>query len=305
MSKRKFKNPCGGKNPAEEWESAKLNSLVYTEYYNRLKEIAVNVFEWTNLPKEIDPRFLELTLFDTGMAVFFRDEIVEQYVALTTMIGGPLDIYRIPKYRRAYATNGYQRTLSDNDSVLIFNNYLHTPSVNQAMIFARRLYEIERTIDVNVKGQKFPILIQSDEKQRLTMKNLYMQYNGNEPFIFGDNQLNFQGIQAINTNSPFVSDKLQILKHQVWNEALTYFGVENTDSDKRERMVTDEAANSMGAVRAQRYVRLNARRNACAKINEMFGLNIWVDYRSDFSGDGDTDTTNVSRETNEEVSKDE
>lgn len=286
----RFNTPRG---TATEWESAKINSLVFNEYFNRLKEIAVNVFEWKGLPPEIDERFLELTLFDTGMAVFFRDDILNQYVALTTMIGGRLNIYRIPMERRAYATNGYNVILNESNSILIFNNYLHTPTFNQVSIYARRLYEIERAIDVNVKGQKFPILVKSSETQRLVLKNLYMQYDGNEPFIFGNNDLDTTGFSVLNTNSPFVADKLQILKHQIWNEALTFLGVENTDSDKKERLVSAEAQNSMGAIRAQRYTRLNSRRQACEQINRMFGLNIEVNYRADFEGGIDTAPDNL------------
>ena len=41
-------------------------------------------------------------------------------------------------------------------------------------------------MDVNIQAQKTPILILAEESQRLTMQNAYMQYDGNEPFIFGN-----------------------------------------------------------------------------------------------------------------------
>lgn len=269
-----------GKAKKEKWESALFNNRTYLQYYNRLLELAINMYEWKNLPDTIDERFLELTLFSDGMAVFFRDDILGD-LCLQCMIGGNLDVYRIPIERTAYATNGYQMHLNNTNSVIIFNNYTHTNSMLDVEMYARRLYEIERTIDVNVKAQKTPVLIRATENQRLTLKNLYMQYDGNEPFIFGDKNLDMDGIKALKTDAPYVADKLNILKRQIWNEALTYLGIENSNTEKKERLVSDEVTTNLGGVEAQRFCRLNARRQAANQINKMFGLNIQVDFRQD------------------------
>lgn len=270
-----------GKGKREKWESALLNNRTYLQYYNRLLELAINMYEWKNLPDTVDERFLELTLFSDGMAVFFQDDGGLGYLCLQCMIGGELDVYRIPIDRTAYATNGYQMHLNNQNSVIIFNNYTHTNSMLDVEMYARRLYEIERTIDVNVKAQKTPLMIRATENQRLTMKNLYMQYDGNEPFIFGDKQLDIDGIKVLNTDAPYVADKLNILKRQIWNEALTYLGIENSNTEKRERLVSDEITSNLGGVSAQRFCRLNARREAAEQINKMFGLNIQVDFREE------------------------
>ena len=287
-------NPLG--KPGKRWEAKKLNNDTYLDYFYRLQEIAINMFEWSDLPDTVDERFLELTLCEYGFAVYFNDDVIGD-IALTCTIGGPLDIYRIPVKRRAYATNGYQRELTDKDSVLIFNNYLHTPSINTILLYARRLYEIERAIDVNVKGQKTPVAILCDEAQRLTLLNLYKQYDGNEPVIFGAKNLDLNSVKAIQTAAPYVSDKLNTLKRQIWNEAMTIFGVENSNTEKKERLVSDEVLSNLGGVQAQRYVMLNSRRAAAKKINKMFGTNIEVNFRQDFSAlntDMPTTTTMVT-----------
>lgn len=262
------------------WESAWLNNRTYIHYYNRLTELAISMFEWKNLPDSIDPRFLELVLFSDGMAVFFKDEVLG-YLALQTMIGGNLDVYRIPKIRRAYAANRYTRSLDEKDSVIIFNNMLHTNCLTDVELFARRLYECDRTIDVNIKAQKTPVMIACDENQRLTMKNLYQQYDGNEPFIFGGKDMDIKKIQAIVTGAPYVADKVMQTKFQIWNEAMTYLGISNVNMHKKERLLNDEVTRNMGSTVASRYTRLEMRKQACKKINEMFGLNIDVDYRED------------------------
>lgn len=266
-----------------------LNYLTFNSYYNRLTELAINMFRWENLPPEIDKRFLELTLYNQGMAVFFYDDVAEKYIALTCTIGGPLDIYRIPIVRRAYSVNGYNRILDNTNSVLIFNNYLHSPTAQQMALFAQNLTDIDRTINVNVKAQKTPIMIKTQESQRLTMKNLYQQYNENEPVIYGDKSLDDDGVKVLKTDAPFVADKLYNLKSAYWKEALAYLGIETANDDKKERLINAEVMTNLGNTLAERYVRLNSRRNAVDQINAMFGLNITVDYQSNLDTVGEVE----------------
>lgn len=271
----------GRKRDTQFVESAYMNNRTYVQYYNRLTELALSMFEWQNLPKTVDQRFLEMCLFSDGMCVFFEDEVLG-YLGLRCMIGGKLNVYQIPTDRRAYATNGYQKELDGTNSVIIFNNYLHTNSTLDVEMFSKRLYNLDRAIDVNANAQKTPVLIQCDESQRLTMKNLYKQYEGNEPFIFGSKGLDANGLKVLQTGAPYVADKLYELKTQIWNEALTYLGISNINVVKKERMITDEVTRNQGGTVASRYSRLESRRQACKQINEMFGLDIWVDYREDF-----------------------
>lgn len=272
----------------EFWESAKLNNWSFKQYYNRLTELSVSMFEWKNVPDTIDVRYLELALFGDGMAVFFKDEVLG-YLALRCAIGGQMNVYRIPTKRRAYAVNGYNKNLTEKNSVIIFNNFLHINSMLDVELFARRLYNLDRAIDVNANAQKTPILITCDENQRLTLKNVYMQYEGNAPFIFGDKKLNPNSLNVLNTNAPYVADKLYQLKTQIWNEALTYLGISNINVTKKERLITDEVTRNQGGTIASRYSRLEARRQACEQINEMFGLNIECDYREDIRVEADFD----------------
>lgn len=285
----------GRKRDLQFCESAYMNNRTYLQYYNRLTELAISMFEWQNLPETVDQRFLEMCLFSDGMCVFFQDEVLG-YLSLQCMIGGKLNVYRIPMERRAYATNGYQRELDGTNSVIIFNNYLHTNSMLDVEMFSKRLYNLDRAIDVNANAQKTPVLIQCDESQRLTMKNLYKQYEGNEPFIFGSKGLDANGLKVLQTGAPYVADKLYQLKTQIWNEALTYLGISNINVVKKERMITDEVTRNQGGTVASRYSRLESRRQACKQINEMFGLDIWVEYREDFQ-----DVEEKQNENEEEV----
>ena len=270
-------------------DSATLNNLTYMQYLNRLTELAISMFEWKNLPSSVDARYLELHLFETGCMVYFDDDVLGN-LCLDCIANGRLGVYGDPVLRRAYSGyNNYQKLLKDSNSVIIWNNYLHTNSILDVKMFAMRLYNIDRIIDVNANAQKTPCLLQGTEKQRLTLINLYKEYMGNTPFIFGDKNLDLNSLKVLQTGAPYVCDKLYQLKTQIWNEALTYLGISNTNIQKKERLITDEVTRNQGGTIASRYSRLESRREAVKKINAMFGTNIEVNYREDFQQvDNDT-----------------
>lgn len=262
-------------------KSLRDNKMTYQLYVDRLCELSISMFDWENVPDSIDVRFLEMTLFRNGSAVYFNDEVLGN-LALPVAMNGRWNVYNVPVKRRAYASNGYNRELTDKDSVIIYNNMIRTNSVLLCEQYARRLWNLDRIIDVNANAQKTPILIQCNEQQRLTMLNLYMEYDGNEPFIFGDKNLDLNGIKAITTGAPYVADKLYQLKTEIWNEALTYLGISNINYQKKERMISDEVIRNQGGTIASRYSRLESRRQAADMINKMFGTNIEVNYREDY-----------------------
>lgn len=277
------------------WHSASTNNKTYIDIYQQLAELALNMFEWKNLPDTVDERFLELTLYEKGYCLYFNDPIIGN-LTLPCTIGGNLDVYRIPIRRRAYATNGYNLPRDSSNSIIIFNNYLHTPSLLTVEMFTNRIYNIQRAIDCNINQQKFPFIIACDESQRLTMENLMMKYEGNIPFIFANKDMDLTDIKVLKTDVPLIAEKLQIVKHQIWNEALTFFGIENSNQDKKERLVADEVGSNYGNVEAQRNVMLNARRQAVDKINKMFGTNIGVTFRSSLQTTANAENISESRE---------
>ena len=263
-------------------ESTTVNNLTYMQYLNRLTELSVSMFEWKNLPPTVDARYLELHLFERGCMVYFNDEVIGN-LCLDCLPSGSLDVYGNPVLRRAYSGyNNYQKLLKESNSVIIWNNYLHTNSVLEIRMFAKRLYNLDRIIDVNANAQKTPVLIQGTEQQRLTLKNLYKEFDGNSPFIFGDKNLDLNSLKCLQTGAPYVCDKLYNLKQMYWNEALTYLGINNSGAQKRERMLAIESSQAQGGTISSRYSRLQSRREAVEKINAMFGTNIEVNYREDF-----------------------
>ena len=172
-------------------------------------------------------------------------------------------------------------------------------------LFALRLYEAERTVDVNIKAQKTPVILVGDESFKLSMKNIYNKYIGNEPVIFGDKkQLGENVLRAIKTDAPFVADKIMDYKKEIWNEALTYLGINNIMISKKERLITDEANSNNELINMNLQSRLAPRKFACKQFNELFGTNIDVRVRSDLRNvvkNLDSSITDLENDSEKEV----
>lgn len=261
----------------QEKENWKLNNQTYNMYLNRIIDIYLSLFEWKGLPETINVRYLEYTLMEQGKVFFFHDDNLG-YLALNGNAIG-FNVYNEPIKYEVYAPIGYQKSLTDKNAVIIWNTFRREPYLEVFELYAQRLYEITRTQDVNVMAQKTPVLIKASEQQRLTMQNLYQKYSGNMPFIFGDKDIDMNDIEALTTQSPYVADKLQVLKNEIWNECMTFLGVGNAKQDKKERLVAAEVSANDEQIMQSRDVMLDARKIACEQINKMFGLNVSVDYK--------------------------
>lgn len=261
--------------------SARFNNSTFNMYYNRMLELAYASIEWKNLPETVDERYLEISLNRNASAIFFKDPVIGE-MALTCLFNGNFDAYGNPVSRRAYSYyNNYQKVLDDTNSVIIWNNFTRTPSITFIKDYALRLYNIDRTIDVNVNAQKTPVLVTGTTEQRLTLINLYKEYEGNAPVIFGDKNLDLNSLGVLKTDAPYISDKLYDLKTQLWNEYLTYLGITNVSYQKRERLISDEVMRGQGGTVASRWSRLAMRQKAVDEINKMFNLDIEVDFRGE------------------------
>ena len=272
-------------------ESDIKNYLSFWEYYDWLKNIALNIFEWKNLPPTIPEYFIERVLFERGQIVFFKDPEIG-LLCLPGSSAGVVNIYGEPvafnvhgfNYNDIVGENTLEQTFSrkieSDEAVLIWNNLTKTPTERIIRAFASRLGNVERVTDTNLNAQRTPILLLGDEKSILTLKNVYKKFDGGAPVIYGDkNFMNQESINAVNTTAPYIIDKLDTHKQNLWNECLTYLGIQNANTDKKERLITDEVNANNQNVETNKEIMLTCRERAAEQINKKFGTNISVNIR--------------------------
>ena len=271
-------------------DSTYMNEETYFDYLDRFKKIALSLYEWINLPNSMDSRYLEKTLYYDGMACLLKSD---DYGFINTRVAGSgkVNIYGLPTSLRCYSYSFQEERLlytgldpemneekfeniQNMKGILVLNNWDRLPTEPSMGLFAKRLTLAERSSDTNIEAMRTPVMILVGENQRLTMENLYAQFKGNRPFIFGDKKQMSDPdvIKAINTEAPIVFDKLQEYKKEIWNEALTFLGINNIMIEKSERLITDEANSNNELINLNLQAGLVTRKNACKQFNELFQL---------------------------------
>lgn len=249
-----------------------INDATYIDYLDRLKMLAISLFEWENLDDIAGfgaSKFLERVLYENGRACFIKDE-TKGFMVLKANPCDKFNIYYLPEKVVCFSL-GYNKKYDFDDIVYIMNNLLEKPTFATLQLMAYRLFDTERTIDVNLTAQKTPVLIEGDHKTILTLKNVYMQYSGNTPFIFGNKQFDISNkLNVLKTDAPYLIDKLELHKHEIWNDALTFLGIDNANTDKKERLITDEVESNNELISYYLNCFYKTRKEACELINEKF-----------------------------------
>ena len=259
--------------------STYLNNRTYTDYYYRLMLLARSVFEWKNLPKGMDEKWIEKYLYHNGCCMFYEDE--EKGFMISRCTEEDLNYYDEPIRLRPYGTRHTNNKPYENHktAVLIRNNDECIPTNPTIQLYAYRLADIQRTIDVNVNNMKMPYFIKCTNKQLNSLRTAIRKRDENEPVIYADKSIEGVEMEVFKTDSPIVFDKLQYHKHTIWNECMTFLGINNANMDKRERLVDDEVQANNEQIMLSALTMLKARQKACEEINSLFGTKISVELR--------------------------
>ena len=265
-----------------EWRRQE-NLEEYTFYTKKLERLLLTMFEWDGLPSGISQRFLEETLYKEGVAVFYYDTDLGFYVvAKGTPIG--INNYNEPTGFRVISTdNTINKILEAKDCIPIYNDYFMQGNEKNVHFFAKKLSEIEKTVNVNLEQLKHPYILACNEQQKETIQAVIEKKVNGEPYILvNDDFMNaVNSVKVFNLDIPDHTGDLQDLKHEYINEALTFFGINNVNVIKKERLVSGETDQNNEQIFLDRNVMLKARRDACKKINEKYNLDLSVSLATD------------------------
>lgn len=259
--------------------SADIDNIITEDFlYNRFKLLAVNMFKYEGLDDlNIEERHIENLLFDLGDNIWFTDP--DYGLMCLKGMGKGCNVYDEPT---SYIVSGfnYSKEIPADQCVRMENNKLRMPTADVVKYFVNQLYEVVRTRDTNVKTLKLPFMMWTNDTKVLTAKELINQINNNAYVVVADPRIiEKDSLQVIQTGAKPFTNELTDLYHDILNEALTYLGINNANTDKRERLNGDEVNANNQLIECCAQMFLESRQRAVEKINKMFGTNISVELR--------------------------
>lgn len=253
-------------------------------YYKRLSELATSRFKWVGLPETVDPRFLEVTLLNNALAIFFRDTryattgVGDAYFALRGSPSGGWNPTDNPTRFTVTGNNFPTTILKAKDCVPIWANYARMPDIDVVQIYAHRLATLDHTIDINAANARRTKVAFADENQRLTVTNIVRQLDEGQPVIYLNQPLGGAIEVADFGVDPKGIEALHILKVRLWNECMMLLGIHGANQDKKERLVASEVDANDEQIDLNRAVALNARTLACEQIERKYGISLSVEF---------------------------
>ena len=273
------------------YSKAKCSQLSNAFWYLiELTEIAIKLFKWNDLPDYIPIDIVERNLFNEGRVLFFEDELTG-YFMLPTAGFTTLNEYGLPTKFQAVGATGKVWLRDPTNSVIVKNGALFSPCYPTIFAYCEELANIREAIKVNINASKTPFVFTGDKNQLLTFKNMFKKISDNEPVVYEEQGLD-KHLQALNTNPPFIADKLDTLFSSVLSKALTYLGINNVNLEKNERLNQAEVNSNNDFINYHLLGRLACRQEACKQINKMFGLNVSCEINFDYIKQGLFDDLN-------------
>lgn len=261
-------------------------------YRRELRGIVHSMFEWHGLPETINPKFLERTLHSDGVICFYDDPrfgimAIKGTPQYLNAYGEPTDFHAsMHMYHKSIKLYNYlipiEVAKERNLGVICENQMDGIISSEQAIfLYSAMLAENKQTKIISQNTLKVPYVFKGTPEQVLSIKNIFEKIRANEPLLIEDEEQDLLGkLEILNTNAPFILDKLQTDRAEIYNEFLTGFGINNVNIQKKERLVTSEADSNNELIMHNRNKFLAPRQEAARILSEIFGREITVDIRS-------------------------
>ena len=277
------------RKPKEVDGVANTSNLYYRDFL--LKKI-LSRFEFSGLPSFWDmDYFLEVLFLDGKVAITDSAMGVLPFKCGVTGIG----VFEQPtEVIIANPVLGNFRRNIDVDCALIKLQYNYQGCGWMINRYSTLLAMCDSGIAVNLMNSKAAFVFKASNKsQAATIETMYDQITCGKPAVFvGENStLNSENVFTMPVKQNFVADDIQILKHKILNEFLTEIGINNTNTDKRERLTDDEVNANNDEVYANIQHWIDNITDGLNRANNMYNLNIEVKIRDFGGGDKDVDSS--------------
>lgn len=285
-------NPLYDFSKWREKDKSELRNFCYqTEFLDLISEMFE--YDFKEVP-HMDIWLLESILSNTGVVGWCMYNGVLSYGTVT--LSGNIGEDGIPEYATVYFANGksFSGKIGE-DVVIMFNNKSHTPEL-KASQFAEVLTETDNSIMACVYNSRpYIAILTKSQKIIKSIKQILNQWRDGKPqVIASEDTINDlvsdnKKTETINLSDPTIMDKIQYLSKlhdDILRRGLTYYGIPINSSGKMAQLNDKEIDGYETYSKIYPNNRLYCRKVAVEKINELFGIEISVDFGLAFKNCG-------------------
>lgn len=245
-------------------------------FYNReLLRLIFSAYEFTGVPEDWDYDYMITHLFTDGIFTITDTEV--GVIPLRCGVTGVNYWDHPTEVQIGVPVLGSMRRTIGKDCALIKLQYDYQGVMPLIQRYSTNLAMCDSAIAVNLMNTKAAIIGQAeDAKQAQTLKKMYDDISAGKPFVVTKNGMVKMGETVIfnPVKQAFIADDVQVVKSKIMNEFLTRIGIDNANTEKRERMITDEVnANNEEADFAKNHW-IKTVNEGLKEANRMFGLTL-------------------------------
>lgn len=225
-----------------------MNSIEYRFYCRYLYQKAISVFKW-NIPETWNKTMFMLTLYSYGYVGIFRTG--KYGVIYNPCTVGGRNIFYEPAYVMLAnpllpELTGKQLEIG-TECALIRLTPDYMGILDLIGFYAEKMALASQGIDVNIINSKLAYVFGAkDATQAKSFKKMFDQITDGEPAVIVDKKLfnddgspNWQ-LFTQNLKQTYLADQLISDLRKIEDEFNTRIGIPNANTDKRERLITDE-----------------------------------------------------------------
>lgn len=263
------------------------NDVEFQNMFYNLLNILMYSFSIEGLPDSCNERFFKLNLIFNGYAALIKDPDLG-YLSLgvrPTVNSSQLNIYGEFPDVMAFGWNGFNKQYtnymygtdnSDAEAVICRDNDMMYPMINIIWMYAKRLTDTMRTLDITARKLKTPYFITCDEAQKSSIKKILEDVDFNQDSIIANRSTMPNEFNVLQTGVQ--PESVRVLWEHYSNlesEIRTFLGINSAANlDKKERLVVDEAQANDILTDINIQYRLKSYQQFCDTVNNLWGLNI-------------------------------
>lgn len=263
------------------------NDIEFQNMFYNLLNILMYSFSIEGLPDSCNERFFKLNLIFNGYAALIKDPDLG-YLSLgvrPTVNSSQLNIYGEFPNVMAFGWNGFNKQYTnymygtdntDAEAVICRDNDMMYPMINIIWMYAKRLTDTMRTLDITARKLKTPYFITCDEAQKSSIKKILEDVDFNQDSIIANRSTMPNEFNVLQTGVQ--PESVRVLWEHYSNlesEIRTFLGINSAANlDKKERLVVDEAEANDILTDINIQYRLKSYQQFCDTVNNLWGLNI-------------------------------